>query len=127
MRMSDWSSDVCSSDLGDSRSIVGALASAVQGRLAALSAARQLDAAANITERVAELKRQLAGYTRIRPFLDALYRPLSEHRVPLGDDVTVCRCEEVTAGQIRGYVELGCLGPNQTKSFGRCGDRKSVV
>src|SRR3546814_3082429 len=43
------------------------------------------------------------------------------HRVPLGDGVTVCRCEEVTAGQIRGYGELGCLGPNQTKSFGRCG------
>ena len=33
----------------------------------------------------------------------------------------VCRCEEVTAGQIRRYVELGCLGPNQTKAFGRCG------
>lgn len=106
---------------GDSRGIVGAQASAVQGRLAALSAARQLDASAKVAERAGDLKRQLARYTRIRPFLDALYRPLSEHRVPPRDDVTVCRCEEVTAGQIRGYVELGCLGPNQTKSFGRCG------
>ncbi len=25
------------------------------------------------------------------------------------------------AGQIRKYVEVGCLGPNQTKAFGRCG------
>ena len=106
---------------GDSRGIVGAQASAVQGRLAALSAARQLDASAEVAERAGVLKRQLSHYTRIRPFLDALYRPLSEHRVPPRDDVTVCRCEEVTAGQIRGYVELGCLGPNQTKSFGRCG------
>ncbi|MNT79656.1 Hydrogen cyanide synthase subunit HcnB [compost metagenome] len=37
------------------------------------------------------------------------------------DDVVVCRCEEVTAGDIRGFVQLGCSGPNQTKSFGRCG------
>ena len=33
----------------------------------------------------------------------------------------VCRCEEVSAGQIRGYVAVGCQGPNQTKAFGRCG------
>lgn len=106
---------------GDSRGIVGALASAAQGRLAALSIAKQLGAAADTAQRATELKRQLAGHTRIRPFLDALYRPLTEHRVPPRDDVTVCRCEEVTAGQIRSYVALGCLGPNQTKTFGRCG------
>jgi bacterioferritin-associated ferredoxin len=33
----------------------------------------------------------------------------------------ICRCEEVTAGEIRGYAKLGCLGPNQTKAFGRAG------
>jgi NADPH-dependent 2,4-dienoyl-CoA reductase/sulfur reductase-like enzyme len=33
----------------------------------------------------------------------------------------VCRCEEVTAGELRGFVALGCTGPNQAKSFGRCG------
>ena len=27
----------------------------------------------------------------------------------------------MTAGQIRGYVKLGCLGPNQAKAFGRPG------
>ncbi len=47
--------------------------------------------------------------------------PKNENRIPLADSVVVCRCEEVTAGQIRQYVELGCLGPNQTKAFGRCG------
>lgn len=106
---------------GDSRGIVGALASAAQGRLAALSIAKQLGAAADTAQRTTELRRQLVNHTRIRPFLDALYRPLKEHRVPSGDDVIVCRCEEVTASQIRSYVELGCIGPNQTKTFGRCG------
>ena len=57
---------------------------------------------------------------RIRPFLDSLYRPRDENRVPK-DEVIVCRCEEVTAGELRSFVKLGCLGPNQAKSFGRCG------
>ena len=34
---------------------------------------------------------------------------------------TVCRCEEVTAGEMRGFVGLGAPGPNQAKRFGRCG------
>ncbi len=33
----------------------------------------------------------------------------------------VCRCEEVTAGQVREAARLGCPGPNQAKSFLRCG------
>ena len=37
------------------------------------------------------------------------------------DSTIVCRCEEVTAGDVRGYAKLGCLGPNQTKAFGRAG------
>lgn len=66
------------------------------------------------------LKAELRKFTAIRPFLDTLYRPQDENRIP-PDHVVVCRCEEVSAGQIRKYVELGCLGPNQTKAFGRCG------
>ena len=37
------------------------------------------------------------------------------------DETIVCRCEEITAGTIRELVDQGCLGPNQTKAFGRCG------
>jgi NADPH-dependent 2,4-dienoyl-CoA reductase/sulfur reductase-like enzyme len=106
---------------GDSRAIVGAKASAIQGRLAAIAIAEQLGMPKHIASRAVPLRRELRTHTSIRPFLDSLYRPRDENRIPLADDVTVCRCEEVTAGQIRGYVELGCLGPNQTKAFGRCG------
>ena len=38
-----------------------------------------------------------------------------------GDGVTVCRCEEITAGAIREAVDLGAPGPNQVKSFLRSG------
>jgi bacterioferritin-associated ferredoxin len=40
--------------------------------------------------------------------------------VPEGDTI-VCRCEEVTARQVAETVALGCPGPNQMKSFLRCG------
>jgi NAD(P)H-nitrite reductase large subunit len=62
------------------------------------------------------LRRQL----HIRPFLDTLYRPKIQHRVP-ADDVIACRCEEVSAGELRRLVALGCQGPNQAKAFTRCG------
>lgn len=106
---------------GDSRAIVGAQASAIQGRLAALAIGERLGVVKEPARRAAPLQRQLRRYMHIRPFLDAVYRPRDENRIPQAANVVVCRCEEVTASQIRRYVELGCLGPNQTKAFGRCG------
>ncbi|HET8746606.1 MAG TPA: FAD/NAD(P)-binding oxidoreductase [Ramlibacter sp.] len=108
---------------GDCRGIVGAKASASQGRLAAIAVARKLRPAsgAALQERERAVRSELQQQLRIRPFLDALYRPAASHRMPKEDSVIVCRCEEVTAGQIRKYAELGCQGPNQTKAFGRCG------
>jgi thioredoxin reductase len=108
---------------GDCRGIVGAKASASQGRLAAVAVASRLRPAAGkeLQQRETRVRAELGDQLRIRPFLDALYRPADSHRMPTDASVVVCRCEEVTAGQIRGYTELGCQGPNQTKAFGRCG------
>jgi thioredoxin reductase len=107
---------------GDGAGIGGAQAAAVQGELAALGIASRLDAVAETLrdERAALLRAQLEAHVRIRPFLDALYRPKEQNRIP-ADDVVVCRCEEVTAGELRQFVALGCTGPNQAKSYGRCG------
>lgn len=107
---------------GDGRGIGGAGAAGIQGRLAALAALQDLGlmSAAQAAPQVDAARSELQDHMRIRPFLDAMYRPKDANRIP-ADDVLVCRCEEVTAGAIRGYVKLGCAGPNQTKSFGRCG------
>jgi NADPH-dependent 2,4-dienoyl-CoA reductase/sulfur reductase-like enzyme len=107
---------------GDGGGIAGAQAAEAQGELSALAIAAQLGALDQTTRNhnAAPLLRRLAEVKRIRPFLDTLYRPRDENRVPQ-DDVQVCRCEEVTAGDVRRFVELGCQGPNQAKSFGRCG------
>ncbi|SAK59608.1 BFD/(2Fe-2S)-binding domain-containing protein [Caballeronia glebae] len=107
---------------GDGAGIGGAQASALQGALAGLAVAAQLGAVDTRTRdlEAMALRRDLAGVMRIRPFLDTLYRPRDANRIPK-DDIIVCRCEEVTAGELRKFVELGCVGPNQAKSFGRCG------
>jgi len=55
-----------------------------------------------------------------RAFLDALYQPAPSFRQPMGDTVA-CRCEEVTAQQVRDAADLGAEGPNQMKAFLRCG------
>ena len=109
--------------VGDSRGIVGAKASASQGRLAAIEIAVQQGklGLAQRSGREEAVRKGLRANLHVRPFLDALYRPLDAHRIPARESVVVCRCEEVTAGQIRGHVAVGCQGPNQTKAFDRCG------
>ncbi|WP_035184126.1 (2Fe-2S)-binding protein, partial [Achromobacter xylosoxidans] len=62
----------------------------------------------------------LARSVRGREFFDALYKAPETFRRPTGDTI-VCRCEEVTAAQVRDTVKLGCSGPNQMKAFLRCG------
>jgi octopine oxidase subunit A len=107
---------------GDAAGIAGAAAAALSGRLAALDAADALERI-DTSERHRRAAPVLAGLEReraIRPFLDALYRR-SDAMLDPADDVIVCRCEEVTAGQIRRAVRLGASGPNQVKAFVRCG------
>lgn len=107
---------------GDGGGIAGAIAAEASGAVAALGAAHALDRISLETrDRLARAPvRALRAQARIRPFLDALYEPPQWITAPVGDTI-VCRCEEVTAAQVAGMAKLGCLGPNQTKFFSRCG------
>ena len=107
---------------GDGAGIAGAAAAALTGRLAALDAAALLGriGMAERDRHAAPVRAGLARERAIRPFLDALYRPADRVLDP-PDEVVVCRCEEVSAGQIRRAVRLGAPGPNQVKAFLRCG------
>ncbi len=105
---------------GDGAGIGGARVAALSGRIAALGVAQTLgridsalrDAAA------APLRAARARALAVRPLLDTLYAPRPRR---LDDATIVCRCEEITAAQIREAASLGCLGLNQLKSFTRCG------
>ncbi|MCA8909467.1 MAG: FAD-dependent oxidoreductase [Rhodospirillaceae bacterium] len=107
---------------GDGAGIGGAKVAETAGRIAALKVAEELGrlSADERDRRAAPLNRLRSRQTAIRPFLDAAYPPFAEALAP-ADATLVCRCEEVTAGEIRGYAKLGCIGPNQTKAFGRAG------
>jgi len=107
---------------GDGAGIGGAKAAEYAGGLAALKIAEELgrlDPAACM-EQAAPLRAALARERAPRAFLDAAYPPCVEALAP-ADNTIVCRCEEITAGDIRRYASLGCLGPNQAKAFGRAG------
>jgi NADPH-dependent 2,4-dienoyl-CoA reductase/sulfur reductase-like enzyme len=107
---------------GDGAGIAGAEAAAERGRIAAIGAAHRLGRidATWRNRHAAASSATLARLEHGRLFLDTLYRPAKPFRVPQGD-TTVCRCEEVTAEQIRATVPLGATGPNQMKAFLRCG------
>ncbi len=109
--------------VGDGAGIAGAIAAEQAGRIAALGALQRLgklDAteAARRSEdsRAARVKEQ-----DIRPFLDLWFRPSDMHRIPADPNTVVCRCEEVTAGELRKGIALGAPGPNQLKAFCRAG------
>ena len=108
---------------GDCAGILGARAAVDSGRLAALEAAHRLgridahrrDALA--TPHRASLKRR----RRFQAFLDRMFEPGPAVLRPSDPAVTVCRCEEVTVGEIEHVIARGCPGPDQAKAFTRCG------
>lgn len=107
---------------GDGAGIGGAIAAEHGGRIAALDALHQVGRIDESQRNAAALPEQRAkrDHLAIRPLIDALYPPAQQILNP-ADDVVICRCEEVQAKALRDVIALGCQGPNQAKSFLRCG------
>jgi bacterioferritin-associated ferredoxin len=100
---------------------MGADAAVLQGRMAARALARDLglpppdDVLQHRSDRLA-----LGRLAALRRFLDRQYAPAAAFADP-ADDTVICRCEAVRAGEIRGLVRAGCMGPNQLRAFSRAG------
>ena len=108
---------------GDGGIVEGALIAEASGHLAALEATYQLD---KISRRRRDedariFRKEINIHRAIRPFLEHLFRPNPEILVPQDDSTLVCRCEEVTAGQVRQAVEWGALDLSRVKAYTRCG------
>ncbi len=108
---------------GDSGKVYGAKTAAACGHLAAL------DAACNLLNLSVE-QRDWAARTyqqirteegAIRPFLNRLFPPSHQALVPPDDQTLVCRCEEITAGQIRHSVAMGNHSTGAVKVHTRSG------
>ncbi|MFK4822503.1 NAD(P)/FAD-dependent oxidoreductase [Ochrobactrum quorumnocens] len=108
---------------GDGGGIGGALVAETSGRIAALAVCRELftDKSAEIGSALTAAKRSRRKLTRGRSFIDTLYQPSLTFRAPLNRATIVCRCEEVTVGEIRDAAALNVAGPNQLKTMLRCG------
>jgi NADPH-dependent 2,4-dienoyl-CoA reductase/sulfur reductase-like enzyme len=108
---------------GDGAGIGGWQAATATGSLAALDAAHRLG---KLPEHARESRavvhrNALRQVLALRPFLDRLYAPAASVLAPKDDSTIVCRCEEVTAGQVRAAADLGATGPNQAKAYLRTG------
>lgn len=107
---------------GDGAGIGGAKAACVRGEIVALGIGMR---AGRITAETAsskekKLREKLHSLLRLRPMLDALYPPRESILAPSHDTI-VCRCEELTAGDIRKAAAIALPGPNQLKAFTRAG------
>ena len=108
---------------GDGSGIVGAEGAEHMGRIAALNQAARLGVISD-TERdqqAADSLQRLATLNRFRRFIDRLYQPAEEFRLPEDDSTVVCRCEEQTLGQLKYGFSQGARGPNELKGLTRCG------
>ncbi len=74
------------------------------------------------------IAKHVAGFTVIRPNQVKEFEPDSDMPGNLDDDAYICRCERVTAGEIKKLIRLGVRDINQIKavthaSMGSCGGK----
>lgn len=108
---------------GDGAGIGGARTAEHAGRLAAFESTYVLNLISR--QKRDDLARDDRKWMReelhVRPFLDAFFH-IPEKVLSVPDDETiVCRCEEITAGQIRKAVDDGHTDSNQVKFLTRSG------
>ena len=108
---------------GDTGGVYGAKSAQWAGEIAALDTAFRLKAMTESERDRAStpIRRRLLRERAVRPFLDSLFTPSRDFYLPADDTTLVCRCEEITAGQIRREAYEGAMGPNQVKAKTRCG------
>jgi NADPH-dependent 2,4-dienoyl-CoA reductase/sulfur reductase-like enzyme len=108
---------------GDGAGIAGVLTARMQGTIAGLYAAAHIgnisiDTAVQTS--LPQLKR-LESMTKFRYAMDRIYRIYPDLYATVTDDTIVCRCESVTAGDIRRAAREGTQNLNDIKKRTRSG------
>ena len=106
---------------GDGALTLGADAAEAAGRLAALAVLSDLGRRVAASQ-VAHLRRRLRTFERFRRGIAAAFPWPVGAAAALSEDTVVCRCENVTAGELRAAVSgNGALDVNRAKAFSRVG------
>ncbi|OAJ52860.1 FAD/NAD(P)-binding oxidoreductase [Paraburkholderia ginsengiterrae] len=104
---------------GDGARVRGADAAERSGRLAALAA---LQDQGMQVEGMARLRTDLERFTRFAAGLREAFPWPAKFAAALPDETIVCRCEAITAGELRRVVrEAGAQEANRAKAFSRVG------
>jgi len=106
---------------GDGARILGARSAEASGRLAALTVLADLGIPRPDDQRPA-LRKAISGYARFASGLAQAFPWPVEQAAALPDDAIVCRCESITAGDLRAVVnENGAREANRAKALSRVG------
>jgi NADPH-dependent 2,4-dienoyl-CoA reductase/sulfur reductase-like enzyme len=108
---------------GDGAGINGARSAEHAGRLAGLEALNALDIISQTERdnRAIKDRKRMRDERHIRPFLEKYYQIPKKLLATPDNETIVCRCEEITAGEVRQAVRDGHNNTNQVKFFTRCG------
>ncbi len=107
---------------GDGAFVHGGIPAILKGSLAAFDIALRLKVlpTGEEVDTLPGLEKKLSAELAPRPFVDTLYKP-RQNLYKVNNETVVCRCEEVTAGDIRQTIREGCSEPNEIKALTRCG------
>ena len=106
---------------GDGARILGADGAENAGRLAALAALSDLGYPVS-AQAIGQLTRQQGQMERFRQGLVRAFPWPVQQAAQLPDEAIVCRCESVTAGELRRVAgEMGAAEANRAKAFSRVG------
>jgi NADPH-dependent 2,4-dienoyl-CoA reductase/sulfur reductase-like enzyme len=106
---------------GDGMRVLGADAAEIGGKLAALAVLKDFGFAVQ-DDVLRRLRAEQARMERFRQGLAQAFPWPVEQAAQLPDDAIVCRCEAITAGELRRVVcEMGAREANRAKAFSRVG------
>ncbi|MFM0325691.1 FAD/NAD(P)-dependent oxidoreductase [Caballeronia glebae] len=106
---------------GDGARVRGADAAERAGRLAALAVLKDTGMTRNEAE-TDKLRMQLNRFTRFASGLRTAFPWPARFAAALPDETIVCRCEAITAGDLRRVVnDMGAKEANRAKAFSRVG------
>lgn len=106
---------------GDGARVLGANAAEASGKLTALAVLKDLGFNTS-WEFFAAQRRALKKYERFAQGLAEAFPWPSQQAAQVPDDAVVCRCESVTAGELRAVIDkTGAREANRAKAFSRVG------
>lgn len=106
---------------GDGAGVDGSAVAIEEGRIAGIAAARAAGrlSSSEADARLAPRRARLRALRRFRAALNDVYRVGPGVYEWATDATVVCRCEEVTAGEIRDHILFDSRDPNMVKSLTR--------